>query len=347
MLVGIIDYDILVKSLDSFTPKIEVMLCSGYHKARGDIVHLIMDNRDLRPYQKLYLWRDYMKQDKFDAFNFFSKDDRIEFHGKFFSNQLFVPIEEKFFNSTPDLTIYEPFEKKIKHTKMRRKQILSKLEFCSLRKNELGYGDKKKIEFYDYDLGSQEDLDKILEIIKERKEKNIFWSPVSFSKNIRCNSFQTAVQWAQQEDFSRDSRHPTNIYYLNSLELSEIKKVPDYSLKSRIFVYLTNKTRFKNQEEFDEEYIRCIDKISYCLAHGIKIAFTLPPTMKIDEENRPFRELIFWNVMRERDSLMNISKDNPLKWLKDFLKRHPEMTDKVTNNYKGLATLGDVWNYEL
>ena len=69
--------------------------------------------------------------------------------------------------------------------------------------------------------------------------------------------------------------------------------------------------------------------------------------MKIDEENRPFRELIFWNVMRERDSLMNISKDNPLRWLKDFLERHPEMTDKVTNNYKGLATLGDVWNYEL
>ena len=32
---------------------------------------------------------------------------------------------------------------------------------------------------------AQEDLDKILEIIKERKEKNIFWSPVSFSKNIR------------------------------------------------------------------------------------------------------------------------------------------------------------------
>lgn len=347
MLVGIIDYDLIIyygKLPRHFTPKIEVMLCAGYHKARGDIVHLITDDRDLRPYQKVYLWRDYMKHDKFDKFNFFSeKKDKIEFHGKYFYNQLFTPMEEWLFNATPDPTIYNYYARQYMKTNVRNKRCLLHTDYCSLRKKEFGYGEKKRLEFYDYDLGSQEDLDSILKILEERKEKGIFSRPTKFSKNIRCTSFETAVKWAQQPDFAYHEENPTNIYYLDVIDLPQIKSIPDSSLYNQIYVYLTNKTRFKTQEEFDEEFIKCLDKVSYCLAHKLKIVFTLPPAMKIDEENRPFRQLIFWDRMRIRDSLMNISKVGPRYWLLDFLKRHPEQGKKITLIPSEILKLGDVW----
>ena len=45
MLVGIIDWDLFINK-STFLPNLEVMLISAYHKKNGDIVHLLLNEKN-------------------------------------------------------------------------------------------------------------------------------------------------------------------------------------------------------------------------------------------------------------------------------------------------------------
>lgn len=334
MMVGIIDVDLFINSR-TFLPNAEVMLLSGYHKQKGDIVHLLMDGKNIDIYEKIYICRNKTKKIKFPD-ELYSRHN-VECSGLYFTNGVVAPIADEVFAATPDKSIYDKYVRYWGDKPINGVITLARAKYVSYRKGFSPLYGAGANYIYDYDLGSEDDYNGLMELYKKG-----YFKKLNFCYPIRCESFEMALKWAQ----APFATNTTQVLYPNVATWSELNTVKKLKLRIKIQTYVTNKSRFATKQELDELFISTMDKIIYCMVNNIKVQFKFNPKIKITDQFKLLKRLSDWSCSITQPSFYvfcDHSSSVERNLVEEFAKNHPEVKDWIYLSPHEFKKNGGIW----
>ena len=333
MLVGIIDIDLFINK-KTFLPNPEVMLYSAYHKQNKDIVHLLMDGKNIDMYDKIYIFRNRMSKVKFPEELYSRKN--VTCRGCYFTNGVVMPTPEEVFKCTPDKTIYDKYCNYWGTVKPNGVVTLKEAKYISLRNGFPPQSGRGAVYLYDYDLGGQEDFEKLSELYQKG-----YFKKLHFCHPIQCKTIDEAIQWSQATFVTVKTR----IVYPKCTKWEEIYKVRKIKPHLPIETYITEKKRFSSEKEIDELIINTMNKILYCIINQVPILFKLNPKIKITEQFLILKRMSEWSCAKKQGSFMDfIKSDAKMRPLVEiFLRQHPDVKDWFTINPHEYKNNGGIW----
>lgn len=332
MLVGIIDIDLFINKR-TFLPNPEVMLYSSYHKKNKDIVHLLMDGKNIDMYEKIYIFRNRTGKVKFPE-ELYSRSN-VTCRGLYFTNGNVAPTPKEIFECIPDKSIYDKYCNYWGKIKINGVKTLERARYVSLRNGFPPQTGAGTVYLYDYDLGAREDLEKLSELHKKG-----YFKKLHFCHPIQCDTIQDAIDW----DIAPFITASTRILYPHSITWKEIYQAQKQKIRLPIEVYLTEKKRFTN-EEVDELVIQTLDKILFCIINGVKIQFKVNPRIRITEQFLILKRLCDWSCAAIQPSFYDFCSRTPAEraFLSEFLTNHPNMTEWFHISPHEYKNNGGIW----
>lgn len=106
MNIGLIDGDFIPKKSNIFN--LDLMQLSAYYKKNRNIVNLLTDENKIPFFSKVYYLKDYPT----DKFPKFIQEPNVEYAGRAFSEDIYIPFKDEIRFILPDKTIYRPPDKK-------------------------------------------------------------------------------------------------------------------------------------------------------------------------------------------------------------------------------------------
>lgn len=333
MMVGIIDVDLFINKR-TFFPNPEVMLLSSYHKKKGDIVHLLMDNKGIDIYEKIYICRNKTKKIKFPD-ELYSRPN-VVCSGQYFTNGIIAPIDKEVFACEPDKSIYDKYVKYWEDKPITGVKTLERANYVSLRKGIPPIYGRDATYVYDYDLGSEEDLKKITDLFNKG-----YFKKLRFSYPIKCDNVDLAIRWMQSPFLT----HETRVLYPNVLTWKEIYTIKKNKPRIKLSTYITNKSRFSTQQELDELFISTMDKIIYCLTNDIKIQFKLNPKIRATDQFRLLKRLCDWSSSIIQPSFYTFCAKSSVErnLAEKFMREHPNVKDWFNISPYEFRKNGGIW----
>jgi hypothetical protein len=336
MLVGIIDYDIFINS-KKFIPNPEVMLISAWHKKKGDIVHLLLNGKDIQVYDKVYLRRNSTNK-KVKIPNWLYGLPGADTGGAYFTNGNLVGPAKEFLEVLPDKTIYDKYFRYMKDKKMPGIHKYNFGSFISLKKPETLISSEKNTYIYDSDLGSKETFDQLQKLYEEGLFKKI-----TFCYPIRCSSIEEALPWTQVDWITKSA---TTILVDSTVTLKQIDDFRKQNSKITIQAHLTKKTRFLNSNEYYWEVINAVNKTLFCIINNVPIQFDLPPTFRANDGNILLQQVYKWNKSKIQSSFQNHCLSSKMKEeLSNLLQKYPEHRELFETSPHEYKSKGGVWYY--
>lgn len=314
MLVGIIDWDLFINK-STFLPNLEVMLISAYHKKNGDIVHLLLNEKNIEVYDKIYLRRNKKGSKKFPEAIYGIPN--IDIGGQYYSNGIILPPEEKFLNCAPDTTIYDNY---ILYCKKQDKKVsgLKKIyntNFISLKKDYPFKQKYKNIILYDYDIGKEEEL----YLLQEAFEQG-FFKKISFYFPIYCKDVNIAIEWAKKDWIN----FHTKIIIPKKISWQDIYVIQKEKIKIPIISYLTNKDKkIIFEEEIDAIVLDALRKNLYCMINEVKAKFKINPFLKSTEQYKIIKIISDWSVATIQPSFYSFCCGEVKKDVERIMKKYP------------------------
>lgn len=332
MLIGIIDMDLFINK-KTFLPNPEVMLYSAYHKKNRDIVHLLLNGQNIDIYEKIYIFRTKVGKVKFPE-ELYSRKNVI-CRGSYFTNGIVAPIPEEVFACEPDKSIYDKYCKYWEGGKLINGVVTyRRAKYGSFRKNSLSFSGAGTNNIYDYDLGSEEDYNGLMKMYEEGRFKNIhFFFP------IKCNTLELALKWANAPFVALQ----TKIWYPNTVSWAEISTIKKTNAKRPIIVYLTNKKRFANQDEYDKLLIELLDTVLYCIINEVKIQFKFNPQLKRTEQFKLIIRLSDWSCATIQPSFYDFCTKKQQAQIELFIENNPQVKDWFYIKPHEFKKNGGVW----
>jgi hypothetical protein len=286
MYVGIIDQDLIQSKI--FSPNLETMQLSTYHKQKKDIVDLVIVSKNIEKYDKLYLVKN--KNDK----QYLSKvinDSRTECIGLGFTNGKYVPRLE-LEQLPPDKSIYNKFIK-INYPKMSKENQLRVRNFQAqghyryIVNNEINLNTRpqeRSITIYDTDPLN---LPGMFEFCENYKK-------VKFKYPSYLNSLDKIAEYIN----SHWSRVENKVYYNGTIE-------EENDFKDFISKFSHNKTTpifpidLKNNElGLQKLFALWLNRILYCVTRDSKIQIEIINKSDSKLYNSLFLKLENWNNFR-------------------------------------------------
>ena len=333
MLVGIIDYDLFL-SLKQFNPNPEIMLISAYHKKRGDVVHLLLNGKEIQAYDKIYLRRN-KKGKKIPQWMYSLPN--IDIGGSYFVNKKVFTLPEEYYEVLPDITIYDKYFRYLGENKIKGVTKYFSSSFISLKKEETWTTPKRCTYIYDHDLGSKETFEKLQELY-ERK----LFSKLTFCYPVHCATMEELVLWAKAEWV----HNKTIIYYDNTISLKEINDLRKENPRVPIYAYLSKKNRFYSQKEIEYEVVEGVKKTLFCIINKIPLKFILPPTYRPSPEKAILTRVEEWNVTKLQSSFERFCEQrNMCNQLEDIYVHYPESKELFAVDPHKRKREGGFWHY--
>lgn len=332
MLVGIIDMDLFINKR-TFLPNPEVMLYSAYHKKNRDIVHLLLNGQNIDIYEKIYIFRTKTGKVKFPEELYSRKN--VTCRGSYFTNGIVAPIPEEVFACEPDKSIYDKYCKYWEGGKLINGVVTHRrAKYGSLRKNSISFSGAGTNNIYDYDLGSEEDYHSLMEMYEEGRFKNIhFFFP------IKCDTLELALKWANAPFVALQ----TKIWYPNTVSWAEISTIKKANAKRPIIVYLTNKKRFANQDEYDKLIVELLDTVLYCIINEVKVQFKFNPQLKRTEQFKLITRLSDWSCATIQPSFYDFCPKKQQAQIELFIENNPQVRDWFYIKPHEFRKNGGVW----
>ena len=332
MLVGIIDMDLFINK-KTFLPNPEVMLYSAYHKKNRDIVHLLLNGQNIDIYEKIYIFRTKVGKVKFPE-ELYSRKNVI-CRGSYFTNGIVAPIPEEVFACEPDKSIYDKYCKYWEGGKLINGVVTyRRAKYGSYRKNSMCFSGAGTNNIYDYDLGSEEDYNGLMKMYEEGRFKNIhFFFP------IKCDTLELALKWANAPFVALQ----TKIWYPNTISWAEISTIKKTNAKRPIIVYLTNKRRFDNQDEYDKLLIELLDTVLYCIINEVKVQFKFNPQLKRVEQFKLITRLSDWSCATIQPSFYDFCTKKQQAQIELFIENNPQVKDWFYIKPHEFKKNGGVW----
>ena len=336
MLVGIIDYD-LFTSEKSFTPNPDVMLISAYHKKRGDIVHLLLNGKDMQVYDKVYLRKEKKssKQVPRDLINY----PGLDIGGRFFSNNRVFTLPDEYYKNPPDVSIYDKYFRYLKDNKIKGQTKFLNSSFISLKREETLKSSLRNTFIYDHDLGSLEDFNKLEELYK-----NGLFRKLNCCYPIHCNSLELVQKWSTAEWLHRE----TEVYYENTVSLGDLQKIKGFNARTKITAYITNKNRFFGEKEIQWEVIQGVNKTLFCIINQVPVTLNLPPTFRNSPEKLLIEDIARWNYLYIQPSFKKFCCTTASRkaLYEKLIKEYPEHEMLFEIEPHELKKKGGVWHYD-
>lgn len=331
MLVGIIDIDLFINK-KTFLPNPEVMLYSAYHKQNKDIVHLLMDGKNIDIYEKIYIFRNRSGKVKFPE-ELYSRNNVI-CRGQYFTNGVIAPIPPEVFACEPDKFIYDKYCKYWGDKPIKGVTTLSRAKYVSLRKGFSLLTGAGTNNLYDYDLGAQGDYEKLLSLYN----KGYFKKLHSYYP-IQCTDIEETIKWATS-DFLTSL---TKLFYTKPMTWDEICRLRKYKFRIPIRTYLTDKYRFANQKELDNLIIQALDKVLYCIINQVDVEFKLNPKIRITEQFTILKRICDWSSAPQQPSFYTFCTRKEQELVDRFLQDNPSVKDWVYLNPHEYRIKGGIW----
>lgn len=332
MLVGIIDIDLFINK-KTFLPNPEVMLYSAYHKQNKDIVHLLMDGKNIDMYEKIYIFRNRSGKVKFPE-ELYSRHN-VTCRGLYFTNGKVMPIPEEVFKCTPDKTIYDKYCNYWGTVKPAGVVTLKNARYVSLKKGfppQIGAG---AVYLYDYDF-NKEDFIKLYDLHQQG-----YFKKVHFCYTIQCDTIEEAIQWAQANFVTAETR----IRYVHAIKWKEIYSLRKIKLRLPIETYITEKYRFSSEEEIEELTIQTLDKILYCIINEVNVLFKINPRIRVTDQFSLLKRLCDWSCAKRQSSFAEFSKRNPniRALIELFIKKYPNIKEWFYISPHQYKNNGGIW----
>lgn len=333
MMVGIIDCDLFINNR-TFLPNPEVMLLSSYHKKKGDIVHLLLDGKNIDIYEKIYIHRNRTKKIKFPD-ELYSRAN-VDCSGLYFTNGVVAPIHKEIFSCEPDKSIYDKYVKYWGDSPINGVKTLERAKYISYRKGFSPLYGAGANYIYDYDLGSEEDLNGLTDLYNQG-----YFKKLNFCYPIKCDNIDTAIKWTKAPFLTNFSV----VSYPNVLSWQDIYKIKQNKSRIKIITYLTNKTRFATKSELDELMISTMDKIIYCMVNDLKIQFKFNPKIKITEQFRLLKRLSDWSCSVHQPSFYDFCSSASVgrNLVEKFIRENPRVKDWCYLNPHEFKKNGGIW----
>ena len=333
MLVGIIDIDLFINK-KTFLPNPEVMLYSAYHKQNKDIVHLLLDGKNIDMYEKIYIFRNRSTKVKFPE-ELYSHHNVI-CRGLYFTNGKAMPIPKEVFSCSPDKSIYDKYCNYWGTIKINGVKTLQRAKYISLRNGFPPQTGAGAVYLYDYDLGAIEDLEEL----KNLYQKNYF-KKINFYYPVNCDSIEDVISWANQDFITRTSK----IRYTHTITWKDIYKIQKEKIRFPIEAYFTEKNRFSTQKEIDNLIIDTMNKILYCIINEVKIQFKLNPKIRVTEQFILLKRLSDWSCAKRQPSFFDYCSNTAVErvYVSEFLKNYPDMKEWFYISPHEYRNNGGIW----
>lgn len=333
MLIGIIDCDLFINR-KTFLPNPEVMLLSSYHKKKGDIVHLLMNGKNLKLYNKIYIRRN--KKGQFNFPQEIYSWENVDCGGLYFNNGIINKIPEEIFKCEPDKTIYDSYVKYWGNTPIKGVKTLERANYISLRKGFPPLGGAGANYLYDYDLGKKEDFIELQKLYGEKYFKKLHsYYP------IQCDDLDIAINFSKQQFLTKLNK----IWITKELNYEDIKKMQKANLRIPITAYITNKTRFYSQKELDELFTKSIDLILFCIINDVKVNFKINPYIRVNDQFRLLRELCDWSCATMQPSFYNFCTKKDKFSIEEFIYKYPNTKNLFFIEPHKFKNEGGIWLY--
>ena len=331
MLVGIIDCDLFINKR-TFLPNPEIMLLSSYHKKKGDIVHLLMDAKNINIYEKIYIYRN-----KTNEFNFpeelYSRSNVI-CRGLYFTNGIVAPIPKEIFACSPDKTIYDKYCNYWGNNPIKGVVTLNRAKYVSYRKGFAPLTGAGANCIYDYDLGTEEDLAGLMELYNKG-----YFKKLHFYYPIRCETIDLAIKWANAPFLV----NLTKILYPYAVSWKDIFQIRKGKPKQSIVAYLTNKSRFTSSEDLEATTIEALDMILYCIINDINLQLKLTPKIKITQQFRLLKRISDWSCATIQPSFYDFCTKKDQTLIELFIKNNPQVKDWFFIKPHEYRNNGGIW----
>lgn len=299
--LGLIDYDALFYP-DSFHPNLEIMKLSTYYKKNKNFVSFVLNLNNIDRYNKIILRKDIYDE------NYLSNillDDRCDYGGLAFTNNIYSPLDISIENSVPDLSIYNSYFNKIlikKKSYEKIKKEYSQSSFIRLSTNgencnldiskgiincaKRGYD----IYVYDKDIFKIKDYkEAISSVIRGTVQKALFIYPQK-SSNFEDIEKLCLCPWCG----ARNEIVYDKIIY--NKEFKEIcNKSNDFFIKPILLIcYDKNKTYTQNFLKTD--FKNSLNRMIYIMITKSKIKFKCEKEPEDENFKKLYRNLISWGT---------------------------------------------------
>ena len=271
-MIGLYDCDLFDGK--TFVPNPEIMLLSSYFKKKGEIVHLLLDFKNIDLYRKVFIRKNRNGKQITVTPDIYTRDN-VDFGGMFFTKGIYSPIPQEILECSPDTTIYEKYLKSRKwETKAEREELgNARAEFISIHQRKVTETHQRKVFIIDPDI-TEDDYEYLCSIQKfTPKQVFHFYYPVIMDSVEGATKFLTA-------DWFSCLQH---ISFRKELTVDEMEQVSKYKKgKITFFSYLNEKYRFKTQEEEEELIINCLEKILETRRRKLHFNFRIHPRTRVN-----------------------------------------------------------------
>lgn len=298
--IGLLDQDALF-SPDSFHPNLEIMKLSTYYKKSKNFVSLILDPSKIERYNKVILRKDISDGDYLSNLFF---EEKCEYGGLAFTNDIYVPLPEEIENTVPDISIYNSYFKRIltgkksfdnmskEYQKCSFIRLSSDGKTCNLDSSKgiiSGHGAGENIWIYDKNIFNISDsLETATSFLQGKRQLLKFVYP-QYSSN-----FEDIARWCATNQIVASAPLIYDKVILNK----EFKEICDRSNEFRVkpIILICN----DKNETYTENFLRTdfrnsLNRIIYTMTEKAKIRFECKQEPKDKSFKMLYRNLILWS----------------------------------------------------
>lgn len=336
------DLDMLTVNTTQF-PNLEMMKLSTYHKLKGDVVEFEMDVDKAKDYDYFYIFRNQKcSTTSLIAPKNIEKESNISYFGTYYTNNVWIPLDEEIERCQPDPTIYNKIlrERIIQETlpERRRRQYINayylRIYYDGWKYDNYNI-EGKTVHIYDEDLTSHEGWQDELQKIYELSGKKM-----SFFHNLVLRNEKDVVFFADKKylysknacpkfilDFEEPYTNPLNFFTKYHDKLMTYKT-------DCLFMYIG---KFMQNERPIDNLVKIYDLCMHCMGTGVQLypmyyyqSNTLNPYEKI------MKEVTYYFTMKRREGLFDrlldrLGRDNVYlqNFHKEMQKEYPIMYEQM------------------
>lgn len=334
-MIGLFDCDLL----DGWTPRPnpEIMLLSSYFKKKGEIVHLLLDFKNIDLYSKVFI-RKNRQGEKITVTPDIYTRDNVDYGGLFFTKGIYTSIPKEVLECEPDITIYDRYLRTKKWESKTERELLGnfKAEFISIHQKHITETHSRKVFIIDPDI-STDDYDYLCSIHRFTPAQVFhFYYPLMVESFEGLKKFLNADwMYSRQEfQFSRE------ITVEEMRELKELKKP-----KMLFRAYLNTQTRIREEEVYEKWLLSSLEKIFISRTESIPIKFTsnprtragsIPLLYKLEKWGTSFTYQPFYETLTDKEKVSCLR----------IINKYPSSRELFFSNIKQFQSKGGEWNNE-
>lgn len=349
MKIGIYDADIYQPNSKPF-PNLEAMKISNFYKNKSAIVELLPNLIDIEKYDKVFIRKD-RKRGKID--NKVLMMGNVDYGGLFFSNNIYVPLNDEIEKTTPDTTLYMPFlREKLKEGKFTEGEVKQFIGGAYIRifydKWIYKYNPvhRQSIILYDTDITLNKNWSKEVNYLHQCSKRK-----VKILHPVIARSMGDLVYLCEVKPFFSD--RPTKIV----IDLEEIetnfkeflfmhKELLQKYGGQMLFIYI-NKF-YKNKIPYDNYIVGMLNKIFLARSEGVKLNLLFIPSDFYNPYDKIMTAMADWFYMQPNTTFYDRFAKNKDAILLKLINEICE-TENGNNTFKvnlGDIKKGGVWDYE-